>query len=153
LASFFAYSSIYKEQLEMNGKKLSIYLRRALLSSIVVLTVGFLGFAVRAFSTPDLTRLVFAGVAVVSIGILALHFILHRSTRESTAYSVFRGSSLAKRSLLSRLFAWRSAAVEWMRGLGHSSPSRKASVKSGERLAAEAGVVRVEKLPDSQRAA
>ena len=103
----------------MNDKKVSIYLRRALLSSIVVLMVGFLGFGVRAFSTPDLTRLVFAGVVVVSIGILALYFMRHRSARESEVYSL----------------------------------PREVRTKSGERLGAEAGVVRVEKIPDSRRAA
>jgi hypothetical protein len=163
-APFFAYSSIHKEQLKMNGEKLSIYLRRALLSSIAVLTVGFLGFGVRAFSTPDLTRLVFAGVVVVSIGILVWYFILHRSTRESKTYSAFRGPSLAKRSILSRLSGWTTSGVRWLRStgpvlrrvwhrIGDSFLPRKAPMKPGERMGAEAGVVRVEKRPDSRRAA
>lgn len=148
----------------MNGKKVSIYLRRALLSSIVVLTVGFLGFAVRAFSTPDLTRLVFAGAVVVSIGILVWYFILHRSVRGSAAHSPFCDPSLAKRSIFSRLSGWTTSGVRWMRSvgliltrvwhrIGDSFLPRKAPMKPGERLGAEAGVVRVEKLPDSRRAA
>jgi hypothetical protein len=148
----------------MNGKKLSAFLSRALLYSIVVLTVGFLGFGVRAFSTPDLTRLVFGGLVVVSIGILVLYFILHRSTREMTVHSPLRASPLAKRSILSRVFAWKTSGVRWMRSvgpvlsgvwhrIGDSFLPRKASTKPGERMGAEAGVVQVPKLPDSRRAA
>jgi hypothetical protein len=148
----------------MNGKKLSIYLRRALLSSIVVLTVGFLGFGVRAFSTPDLTRLVFAVVVVVSIGILGLYFILHRSARELSVPSRYRQPSLVKRSVFSRLSGWTTSGVRWMRSvgpvlsrvwhrIGDSFLPRKAPMKAGERLSAEAGVVRVQKVPDSRRAA
>jgi hypothetical protein len=135
----------------MNGKKASIYLGRGLLSSIAVLTVGFLGFGVRAFSTPDLTRLVFAGVVVVSIGILALYFILHRSTRESKVNSLPRKSTSVRRSVFSR--AWMASVRQWMGGLGHSLLSRKAPMKPGECLGSEAGVVRVSKVPDSRRAA
>lgn len=135
----------------MNGKKMSIYLGRALLSSIVVLTVGFLGFGVRAFSTPDLTRLVFAGVVVVSIGILVWYFILRRSARESKARSPRRESASVRRSVFSR--GWMADAGRWMRGIGHSTVSRKAPMKPGEHLGAEAGVVRIGKLPNSRRAA
>ena len=148
----------------MNGKKVSAFLSRALLYSIVVLTVGFLGFGVRAFSTPDLTRLVFSGVVVVSIGILVLYFILHRSTREMTPHSLLRESPLAKRSIFSRALAWKASGVWSMRSVGlvlrrvwhrfgDGFLPRKAPVKPGESLGAEAGVVRVPKLPDSRRAA
>jgi hypothetical protein len=148
----------------MNGKKPSMFLSRALLSSIVVLMVGFLGFGVRAFSTPDLTRLVFAGVVVVSIGILALYFMRRRSARELTTHSVRREPGFAKRSILSRLSGWTTSGVQWMRSvgpvlrrvwhrIGDSFLPRKAPMKPGERLGAEAGVVRVSKLPDSRRAA
>jgi hypothetical protein len=148
----------------MNGKKLSIYLRRGLLSSIVVLTVGFLGFGVRAFSTPDLTRLVFGGVVVVSIGILVWYFILHRTARESKAHSPVHESTAERRSVFSRLSEWTTSGVRWMRSLGSipsrvwhrigdSFPPRKAPMKSGERLGSEAGVARVPKVPDSRRAA
>lgn len=148
----------------MNGKKTSIYLRRALLSSIVVLTVGFLGFGVRAFSTPDLTRLIFAGLVVVSMGFLALYFMRHRSTRELTTHSVRRESPFVKRPIFSRLSGWTTSGVRWMRSvgpilsrvwhrIGDSFLPRKTEMKPGERLSSEAGVVRVEKVPDSRRAA
>ena len=132
----------------MKGKSI---LRRALLFSIVVLVVGFLGFAVRAFSTPDLTRLVFGGVVVVSIGILVWYFILHRTARESKAHSPVHESTAERRSVFSR--AWMAEVGQWMRGIGHGLLSRKAPMKSGERLGSEAGVARVEKHPGSRRAA
>jgi len=148
----------------MNGKKPSVVLCRALLSSIGVLTVGFLGFGVRAFSTPDTTRLVFGGVVVVSIGILVWYFMLHRSVRELTADSLLREPRLMKRSLFSRLFASWPSVVQWMRSagpvlgrvwhrIGDSFLPRRVPMKPGERMGAEAGVVRVPKLPDSRRAA
>ena len=149
---------------DVRRNKPAVFLCHALLSSIVVITVGFLGFGVRAFSTPDLTRLVFAGLVIVSIGILALYFMRRRSTRESKAYSLRRESSSVRRSVFSRLSGWTTSGVRWMRSvgpilrrvwhrIGDSFLPRKAPMKPGERLGAEAGVVRVPKLPDSRRAA
>jgi len=126
----------------MNGKKPSKLLSRALLFCIFVLTVGFLGFGVRAFSTPDITRLVFAGVVIASIGIPVWYFILHRSAREVAAHSPVQSIASAERAF-SR--AWRR--------IGDSFLPRKGPLKLGERMGAEAGVVRVPKLPDSRRAA
>jgi hypothetical protein len=133
----------------MRGKRI---LGRALLFSIVVLVVGFLGFAVRAFSTPDLTRLVFAGLVVASIGILVWYFMRHRPVRELTAQSAFHGPAVAKTSMLPHLLAWKLRVVEWMR-IGRSFLSRKIQSEPGERVTAEDCAAPVPKLPDSRRAA
>lgn len=148
----------------MNGKKPSVFLCRALLSSIGVLAIGLLGFGVRAFSTPDTTRLTFGGLVIISIGILVWVFMRRRSTQELTAHSSLRQPSFVTRSILPRLLAWRRIGAQWMlsarlalslvwQRIGDGFLPRKAPMKPRERLGAEAGVVRVPKLPDSRRAA
>lgn len=149
---------------EVRRKKPAVFLCHALLSSIVVIMIGFLGFGVRAFSTPDLTRLVFGGLVIVSVGILALYFMRRRSARESTAHSVRRESPFANPSIFSRLSGWTTSGLRWMRSvgpilsrvwhrIGDSFLPRKAPMKPGERMSAEAGVVRVPKVATSRRAA
>jgi hypothetical protein len=149
---------------EIRVKRPAVLLSHTLLSSIAVITIGFLGFGVRAFSTPDLTRLVFAGVVVVSIGILALYFMRRRSARELTTHPARRESTFVRRSIFSRLSARTTSGVRRMRSvgpilsrvwhrIGDSFLPRKTEMKPGGRLGSEAGVVRVEKVPDSRRAA
>lgn len=83
----------------MSGKRPTVFLCYALLSSIVVLVVGFLGFGVRAFSTAGTTRLVFFAALVASIAILVLYYMLRRSNRETTPATVsFRQPAETTRS-------------------------------------------------------
>lgn len=80
----------------MKSKKLSLFLSRVLVSSIVVLMIGFLGLGIRVFATAHATRIILVSAFVIPA---VLYFMLRRSTRELTAYLRFRGpSSLFPRS-------------------------------------------------------
>ncbi len=65
------------------------FLRNALAWSIVVVTIGLLGFGIRTFATAGETHLSFAVVCVISIAILVLYFMLSRRTRRLPANSPF----------------------------------------------------------------
>src|ERR1700682_3653969 len=87
----------------MKSKKASVLLCHTLVSLIVVLVIGFLGFGVRAFATADTSRFIFSAAFVISVAILVLYFMIRRPTRELTAYSLFREPPFVKRFLLPRL--------------------------------------------------
>lgn len=72
----------------MNGKKPTMFLYYALLSSIIVLVVGSLGFGVRAIATADTTRCIFLAALVASVVILVLYCTLRRSAREAAPATV-----------------------------------------------------------------
>jgi hypothetical protein len=72
----------------MKSKKPGLFLCRALISSIVLLATGFLGFGVRAFATADTTNFIFFAAFLISIAILVLYFMLRRPTREPAAHSL-----------------------------------------------------------------
>ena len=92
---------------EVKSGKPAIVFCRAFVSSIGVLTIGFLGVGVRAFESAGTTKFAIGAAFVVSAVILVLYFMLRGSTREQTAHSLFRESPFVRRSLLSRLCAWR----------------------------------------------
>jgi len=148
--------------LEMKSKNPRILLCRALVSSIAVLTIGFLGLGVRAFASADTTKFIFVVAFVISAVVPVLCFTLRRSTRELTAHSLFREPSFVKRSLFGRLSAWRPrGGHQWILSAGpilslvwrNGFLSRKSHMRLGERMSAEDRVVRVSKLPISRRAA
>ena len=87
----------------MKSKKSSMFLCHALVSSIVGLMIGFLGFGVRTFATIDTAKFIFSAVFVVSVAILVLYFMLRRPTRELTAHSLFREPLFVKCPLFPRL--------------------------------------------------
>lgn len=99
-----SYSSIRRGS-EVKSEKPGILLRRAFVSSIVVLTIGFLGVGVRAFESAGTTTFLFSAAFVISVVILVLYFMLRGSTRKHPAHSLFRESPFLKRSLFSRLSA------------------------------------------------
>src|ERR1017187_10219431 len=73
-----------RRALEMKSKKPSMFLRHALVSSIVVLMIGFLGLGVRVFATADTTRHIFFAAFLISVVILVSYFMFRRRTRRST---------------------------------------------------------------------
>jgi len=87
----------------MNSKKASMFLCYALISLIVVLTIGLLGLGVRAFATGYTAQFIFCGVFVISVVTLALYFVLRRPARKLTAHSLFREPPFVRRSLFPRL--------------------------------------------------
>ena len=84
-------------------KKLSMYLKYALLSSLALLMISCLGLGVRAFATADATGFILSGILVISVAIFVLYFMLRRPTRELTVHSLFRESHFVKRSPSPRL--------------------------------------------------
>jgi hypothetical protein len=152
---------------EMKGSESSSLLCLTFVSSIVVLTIGFLGVGVRAFESADITKFVFAAALVISVVILALYFMLRRSTRElTTARSLFLEPHFVKRSLFARLSAWRPSGGQrilsagpilsraWNKiGCSFLFLSRKSQMRLGEPKSTEDCVVQVSKLPVSRHAA
>lgn len=61
-----------------------MFLSRALVYSIVVLMIGFLGLGVRAFTTANTARLIFPAVFLISLVVLVSYFMFRRPTRRST---------------------------------------------------------------------
>jgi uncharacterized membrane protein YtjA (UPF0391 family) len=61
-----------------------MFLSRALVYSIVVLMIGFLGLGVHAFTTANTARLIFFAVFLISLVILVSYFMFRRPTRRST---------------------------------------------------------------------
>lgn len=150
--------------LEKESAKPRILLRRALVSSLAVLTIGFLGLGVRIFASADTTKLIFAAAVVISAVILLLYFTLHRSTRKLTTHSLSRGPLSMKGSPFARVSAWRSSGGRWLLSvgpilrtvshkIGPSFLSRKNQMKLRERISAEERVARVSKPPVSRNAA
>jgi hypothetical protein len=144
---------------EIKGRKARILLRRALVSSTLVLSIGFLGLGVRAFASADIAKSIFVAAFVISAVILLLYFMVRRSTREPAADSVFREPPFVQRSLLS---AWGSSGGRWILSVGpilsrishkieSSFLSRKSPMRSGERKSAEERVM--PKPPVSRHAA
>src|ERR1700736_5309167 len=88
----------------MKSKKSSMFLCHTLVSSIVVLMIGFLGIGVRVFATADTTKYIFFAALIIPVVILVWYFMLRRSTRELTARSLFREPPFAKRALSPRLW-------------------------------------------------
>ncbi|MFY9690966.1 MAG: hypothetical protein WA369_11485 [Candidatus Acidiferrales bacterium] len=81
----------------MNGQ--GTFLRNALVASIAVLMIGFVGLGVRALEPAHITHVVFLGLFVVSIVILVLYFILHPSIREITVQPSLRTPLFVKRPI------------------------------------------------------
>jgi hypothetical protein len=73
----------------MKSKKPGISLRGVLVSSIVVLAIGFLGLGIRAFAPAYITHFAFFALFAISGGILVLYFMLHPPARELTAHLVW----------------------------------------------------------------
>jgi hypothetical protein len=147
---------------ETKDRKARILLRRALVSSVVALSIGFLGLGVRAFASADMTEFIFVVAFVISAVILLLYFVARRSNREPAADSVFREPPFVRRSLLVRLSAWGSSGGRWILSvgpilsrishkIGSSFASRKSQMRSGERNSAEEPVM--SKPPVSRHAA
>ena len=149
---------------EVKSGESSSLLCLTFVSSIVVLTIGFLGVGVRAFESAGTTKFVFGAAFVVSALILVLYFMLRGSTRERPAHSLFRESPFVKRSLFPRSSVWWPGVGRWILSagpilsrawhkIGHSFLSRKTQIALGERTSAEDRVARASKPPVSRRAA
>jgi heme/copper-type cytochrome/quinol oxidase subunit 4 len=149
---------------EVKSSESSSLLCLTFVSSIVVLTIGFLGVGVRAFESAGTTKFVFGAAFIVFAMILVLYFMLRGSTRERPAHSLFRESPFLKRSLFSRLSAWRPGIGRWVPSAGpilsrvlhkieYGFLSRKTRMGLGERMSPEDRVARVSKPPVSRRAA
>ena len=69
------------------SKKMSTYLKRALVSSLTLLMVIYLGLRVRAFATAAATEFILATVFTICAVILIFYFEISRPTRDLTAPS------------------------------------------------------------------
>jgi hypothetical protein len=69
----------------MKSGKQGKFLRNALVCSIAVLAIGFLGLGVRALEPAYITHLAFVGLFVASMMSLVSYFLLHRPDRELVA--------------------------------------------------------------------
>jgi hypothetical protein len=67
------------------NKKLSKFFYRALVSSIVVLVIGFLALGVRAFATEGIAKFVFFAAFLLFVVILGSYFIVRRPTEDRPA--------------------------------------------------------------------
>jgi hypothetical protein len=81
----------------MKRKKLAMFLCFTLASIIGGLMIGFLVLGVRAFATADMTRFIFFNACAISVAILALYFVLHRSIRVVTDRSLSHETPYGKR--------------------------------------------------------
>jgi hypothetical protein len=70
----------------MKSGKRGKFLRNALVCSIAVLAIGFLGLGVRALEPAYITHLAFVGLFVASIMSLVSYFLPHRPDRELVAH-------------------------------------------------------------------
>ena len=90
----------------MKSKKANTFLCHALVSSIVVLMIGFLGLGVCAFVTADTAKFIFVAAFVVSVVILVLFHAPSIHSRSDGPFG-FPCPPFVKRSLFLRLSAWR----------------------------------------------
>jgi hypothetical protein len=90
-------------RLETKSEEPNTLLCCGLVSSIGVIVVGFLGFAVRAFATADATKLILFAASVISVVILAMYLTLSQPTRHLTTHLLFREPFSGKYPLFPRL--------------------------------------------------
>lgn len=69
----------------MKSMKTRMFLCHSLVSSIVVLMIGFLGLGVTAFATADTAKSVFVAAFLIVLMTLALYFMRRRPTLEAIA--------------------------------------------------------------------